>query len=1136
MMNFKKVVIRLSVFLFIMAIVNGALSVVLGGQDPSTDNDKIKVIGGDVGSGLKDLKPVLVKLDGKGDGRFDVKQEGIYEIWLRSDVKGIDDVEAISIDNEMYEIKKENIKGRWLEVGTKRIKPVWGRHKISVISRKSRDDSLQDMEVVIVSEIKLKEYERLLKQKEISYLFYKEKEDDDSSGTSVLKPIGKKEFYIPNTGNYEISAVVRAKREKVRAYVVNEDFKEGISDNWNLRIGDAQKQISIASETGKAKDGGLKTEDNNDIMPVFIFGDNFFHPISLSYPLSDGMWRWMSQDGEIIIFNPLNTTLAVDLSFSIASFKEKRNVQIILNDKLLKNLLLPAPEEEVDKRFLQNVSNLKALANGSGIPKRVNINGVKIKPGINKMIFIPTPSAALVGKDGRFNISIAIRDDFKLKLSSGATKGDAAYWKNRREFDAEAKDGLLLLKDGYNGRADEIAWVTRSFDNINLNKTPVFILKYSWADREVQAMDVGFRIDTDDDGKEDVYLTREINKPVMGINKFEIDLLEEIYQDFPDAAIGNPYLVGIDIFPHRNKGIDISGTIKEGGYVYKIRGVQVASKEASIVPVGMGRIKDIKSTKKAVYTVSQDNKSLFVSIPLGGRKGYSAATAFTMQLRYKPEKKSFLMILPFYMSDTNAQSVSVWIGYDSGGDGKADGFQPLGVKVPVSGWNLITRDMKEPMLLYEAVLPKDIPFRYTTEGKRFHNFVVLKDGEALSPTWDNDFRISKEQIQVDGNRLVINLPRDKDPDNYNYELYYIPQRWIIDSPQFPGFKEYAFEMEEAKEYLPDDATPMELKLFLKAKLSKLYNKEKEFKFYFKAPFYSYTVLTDIKAINRKKNMPLFGIDDELVDFNVNMDGEKDALRLKKVVNLEEGSHVLQVKEEGALEAYMVEVKAVGSRESGVDGRESMVDGRESMVGGRESGVGSQESPEIEFKKINPTRYIVDVHGAKGPFTLVFSESFHKGWKAYIRRSTISQQSIVESRESRVDSRESAVKTGDHRLKTNNEPWSALWSAWKDRGNRVEIKDHFVVNGYANGWIVDPSIVGSQQSMVDSRQSTVDSRQSAVDSQRSVVGSPQSFEIILEYKPQRFFEIGLIISGLTLLGCIGYLGYDFARRRKIVGSR
>ncbi|MBI4683834.1 MAG: hypothetical protein HY755_01395 [Nitrospirae bacterium] len=43
---------------------------------------------------------------------------------------------------------------------------------------------------------------------------------------------------------------------------------------------------------------------------------------------------------------------------------------------------------------------------------------------------------------------------------------------------------------------------------------------------------------------------------------------------------------------------------------------------------------------------------------------------------------------------------------------------------------------------------------------------------------------------------------------------------------------------------------------------------------------------------------------------------------------------------------------------------------------------------------------------------------------------------------------------------------------------------------------------------------------------------KDFQIVLEFKPQRLFETGLIISATTLLGCIGYLGYDFRKRRQL----
>jgi len=43
------------------------------------------------------------------------------------------------------------------------------------------------------------------------------------------------------------------------------------------------------------------------------------------------------------------------------------------------------------------------------------------------------------------------------------------------------------------------------------------------------------------------------------------------------------------------------------------------------------------------------------------------------------------------------------------------------------------------------------------------------------------------------------------------------------------------------------------------------------------------------------------------------------------------------------------------------------------------------------------------------------------------------------------------------------------------------------------------------------------------------------EIVIRYKPQDWFEIGLVISTLTFLGCIGYLFYDWRKNKKVGGQ-
>lgn len=70
-------------------------------------------------------------------------------------------------------------------------------------------------------------------------------------------------------------------------------------------------------------------------------------------------------------------------------------------------------------------------------------------------------------------------------------------------------------------------------------------------------------------------------------------------------------------------------------------------------------------------------------------------------------------------------------------------------------------------------------------------------------------------------------------------------------------------------------------------------------------------------------------------------------------------------------------------------------------------------------------------------------------------------------------------------------WQALWR------KPIAEKYHFKANGYANAWHIQKS---------------------------------GHYNITLYYRPQSLFNIGLMISSITLLGCIGYLSYDWIRSR------
>ena len=132
--------------------------------------------------------------------------------------------------------------------------------------------------------------------------------------------------------------------------------------------------------------------------------------------------------------------------------------------------------------------------------------------------------------------------------------------------------------------------------------------------------------------------------------------------------------------------------------------------------------------------------------------------------------------------------------------------------------------------------------------------------------------------------------------------------------------------------------------------------------------------------------------------------------------------------------------------------------------------GKKDEIKVNYKRVNPTRYVVKIQ-AKSPFMLIFSERYNQDWKAYIKK---------------TDGEE--FEEGEHAK-------SVLVNAWKDRGQLIELKKHLQVNGFANAWWIDLS------------------------EHETASGN---FEIILEYIPQRLFEIGMLVSILTFIGCISSL--------------
>lgn len=203
------------------------------------------------------------------------------------------------------------------------------------------------------------------------------------------------------------------------------------------------------------------------------------------------------------------------------------------------------------------------------------------------------------------------------------------------------------------------------------------------------------------------------------------------------------------------------------------------------------------------------------------------------------------------------------------------------------------------------------------------------------------------------------------------------------------------------------------------------------------------------------------------------------------------------------------------------------------------------TPIVEFKKINPTKYRVIIHGAKDNFPLIFLESFHDGWKAYLVKNykddKIASNDLVnykifdgnEDSQATTDELKSFIDKGyisapgdlkgknidfvsknfQGTIQNDNLPSGTFYETWFKKPVNDNL-NHRLVNGYANSWDINPEDICFDK----------------VNCFKNADGS-YDMELVVEFWPQKAFYAGLFISGATFAGCLLYIGYDFYRRRK-----
>lgn len=151
---------------------------------------------------------------------------------------------------------------------------------------------------------------------------------------------------------------------------------------------------------------------------------------------------------------------------------------------------------------------------------------------------------------------------------------------------------------------------------------------------------------------------------------------------------------------------------------------------------------------------------------------------------------------------------------------------------------------------------------------------------------------------------------------------------------------------------------------------------------------------------------------------------------------------------------------------------------------------SKQLPDIQFEKINPTRYLIHVTNAYNPYALVFSEQFNSDWKLYLPTSIPKQNSIVDF------SFGGSVK----QEKSENIFFNL---SFLNNGTLVNADSHLIGNGYANVWEISSQDVGNK--------------------------SDYYLEVI--YQPQVMFYYFAFVSVITFFGLLIFTFIIFLRKNE-----
>lgn len=176
---------------------------------------------------------------------------------------------------------------------------------------------------------------------------------------------------------------------------------------------------------------------------------------------------------------------------------------------------------------------------------------------------------------------------------------------------------------------------------------------------------------------------------------------------------------------------------------------------------------------------------------------------------------------------------------------------------------------------------------------------------------------------------------------------------------------------------------------------------------------------------------------------------------------------------------------------------------------------SIENSSVSYYSENSVKKVISIKNLKNSQKFVFSESFHPEWSLYLDKN---EEFICDY----LGFNENEKKYTECFRESNF--LDVLKNTFYLFKKPIFKETHKLIHGYANSWSIDPIYIKENFSKNFWKEN-----------------SDGSIDVVLTlyFKPQSYFNIGFIISGITFIGCFSYLGWygiqKLTLRRKLNDS-